>query len=76
MSLHEVWESASGSPFYPTIPKNSQFTVGFGLLLIGKYRHPGQLKPLLICSRSRLEWTFWPEYAPLKTHCTAWSDHS
>ncbi|KAK1764840.1 DNA repair exonuclease-like protein [Phialemonium atrogriseum] len=34
-SLHEVWQAASGSPFVPTIGKNSQFLVGFVLLLIG-----------------------------------------
>jgi hypothetical protein len=34
-SLHQVWESASGSPFVPTIGKDSQFFVGFSLLTIG-----------------------------------------
>lgn len=34
MSLHEVWESASGNPFYPAVSKDSQFTVGFGLLVL------------------------------------------
>ncbi|CAG9988430.1 unnamed protein product [Clonostachys byssicola] len=34
-SLHEVWQAAAGSPFLPTIGKESQFTVGFLLLLIG-----------------------------------------
>ncbi|KAK7218085.1 hypothetical protein V2G26_006088 [Clonostachys chloroleuca] len=34
-SLHEVWQAAAGSPFLPTISKESQFTVGFLLLLIG-----------------------------------------
>ncbi|KAG9235910.1 hypothetical protein BJ875DRAFT_482750 [Amylocarpus encephaloides] len=33
--LHQVWESASGSPFLPTVGKNSQFFVGFSLLTIG-----------------------------------------
>lgn len=41
-SLHQVWESAAGNPFVPTIGKNSQFTVGFyllsqGLLLAGYF---------------------------------------
>jgi hypothetical protein len=34
-SLHEVWESAVGNPFVPTIGKNSQFFVGISLLVIG-----------------------------------------
>jgi hypothetical protein len=35
-SLLDVWEAASSSPYQPTIGKNSQFTVGFILLLIGR----------------------------------------
>ncbi|ORY54570.1 uncharacterized protein BCR38DRAFT_491458 [Pseudomassariella vexata] len=34
-SLHEVWQTAPGSPFFPTVGKESQFTVGFTLILIG-----------------------------------------
>ncbi|GAB1310039.1 checkpoint clamp complex protein Rad1 [Madurella fahalii] len=34
-SLHEVWQAASGSPFVPTVGKNSQFLVAFVLLLLG-----------------------------------------
>lgn len=34
-SLHEVWQAASGSPFVPTIGKDSQFLVGFTLLVLG-----------------------------------------
>ncbi|KAK3943751.1 hypothetical protein QBC46DRAFT_29765 [Diplogelasinospora grovesii] len=34
-SLHEVWQAASGSPFFPTVGKGSQFFVGFTLLLLG-----------------------------------------
>ena len=34
-SLLEVWQSASGSPFLPTVGKGSQFLVGFTLLVIG-----------------------------------------
>jgi len=34
-SLHEVWQAASGSPFLPTIGKDSQFLVGFTLLSLG-----------------------------------------
>ncbi|KAI9816957.1 MAG: ssDNA endodeoxyribonuclease [Thelocarpon impressellum] len=33
-ALHEVWEAAAGSPFKPIVGKNSQFFVGFSLLLI------------------------------------------
>jgi hypothetical protein len=31
--LLDVWEAAAGSPYYPTVGKNTQFTVGFSLLL-------------------------------------------
>ncbi|KAL4933879.1 OST5 family protein [Aspergillus undulatus] len=34
MSLNQVWEAASASPYTPLIAKDSQFTVGFTLLLL------------------------------------------
>jgi len=34
-SLHEVWLAAKGSEFAPTIGKDSQFVIGFFLLLLG-----------------------------------------
>ncbi|KAI3324589.1 hypothetical protein HD806DRAFT_49835 [Xylariaceae sp. AK1471] len=34
-SLHEIWQTAAGSPFQPTVGKGSQFFVGFVLLLLG-----------------------------------------
>lgn len=34
-SLHEIWQTASGSPFLPTVGKGSQFLVAFVLLLLG-----------------------------------------
>ncbi|KAL4913396.1 repair protein Rad1/Rec1/Rad17-domain-containing protein [Aspergillus aurantiobrunneus] len=34
MSLNQVWEAASASPYTPLISKDSQFTVGFTLLLL------------------------------------------
>ena len=34
-SLHQVWESAVGNPFKPTIGKDSQFFVGLSLLVAG-----------------------------------------
>ncbi|KAJ5949510.1 hypothetical protein N7454_001094 [Penicillium verhagenii] len=37
MSLNEVWEAASATPFYPTISKDSQFSIGFSLLLIAVF---------------------------------------
>lgn len=39
MSLNEVWEGAAGSPFYPLVSKDSQFLVGFSLLLAGENPH-------------------------------------
>ena len=34
-SLHQVWESAVGDPFVPTVGKGSQFLLGFTLLTVG-----------------------------------------
>ena len=34
-SLHELWQTASGSPFTPIVGKESQLFVGFSLLLLG-----------------------------------------
>lgn len=36
-SLHEVWTAAQGSPFVPAVGKDSQFFVGFGLLILGLF---------------------------------------
>jgi cell cycle checkpoint protein len=36
MSLQEVWQAASASPFAPVISKDNHFLVGFSLLLFGK----------------------------------------
>lgn len=33
--LVDVWQTAAGSPFLPTIGKNTQFLVAFALLLLG-----------------------------------------
>lgn len=35
MSLNEVWEEVSATPFHPLIDKDSQFAIGFNLLLAG-----------------------------------------
>ncbi|KAH7079983.1 hypothetical protein BKA63DRAFT_562695 [Paraphoma chrysanthemicola] len=32
--LLDVWQAASGSPYYPAVGKNTQFTVGFVLLFL------------------------------------------
>lgn len=34
-SLLEVWQSASASPYFPTIGKDNQFFISFVLLLFG-----------------------------------------
>lgn len=39
MSLNQVWEAASANPFSPVIPKDSQFILGFTLLLTGRKDH-------------------------------------
>ena len=41
MSLHEVWQAASGSPFTPVISKENQLLLGSTLLLVGEY--PGSM---------------------------------
>ncbi|KAF2236063.1 hypothetical protein EV356DRAFT_498895 [Viridothelium virens] len=33
-SIHDLWEAASASPYEPTVSRDSQFYVGFTLLLI------------------------------------------
>jgi hypothetical protein len=33
--LHQVWESAFGNPFEPSVGKGSQFFVGLTLLILG-----------------------------------------
>jgi cell cycle checkpoint protein len=47
MSLNEVWEAASATPFAPLVDKDSQFSVGFNLLLIGKLR--GLAASTIVC---------------------------
>lgn len=37
MSLNEVWEAAAKSPFIPLVGKDAQFSVGFNLLVLGKF---------------------------------------
>ncbi|KAJ5809888.1 uncharacterized protein N7503_002106 [Penicillium pulvis] len=34
MSLNEVWEAASATPFHPIVSKDSQFAIGFNLLCV------------------------------------------
>ncbi|KAJ2905709.1 hypothetical protein MKZ38_004576 [Zalerion maritima] len=34
-SVVDVWNAAAANPFVPTVGKDSQFTVGFLLVLIG-----------------------------------------
>ncbi|CAI7598188.1 unnamed protein product [Penicillium bialowiezense] len=36
MSLNEVWEAASKTPFIPLVGKDAQFSVGFNLLLLDR----------------------------------------
>ncbi|OCT49907.1 DNA repair protein Rad1 [Cladophialophora carrionii] len=48
MSLYEVWQSAAGSPFQPTVGKESQLFVGLSLLLIGELLPPELSDTVLI----------------------------
>ncbi|KAJ5190537.1 uncharacterized protein N7498_009522 [Penicillium cinerascens] len=34
MSLNEVWEASSATPFSPLVSKDNQFAVGFNLLVL------------------------------------------
>ncbi|KAI0384124.1 hypothetical protein F5Y04DRAFT_236213 [Hypomontagnella monticulosa] len=34
-SLQEIWQTAPGNPFLPSVGKGSQFLVGFVLVLLG-----------------------------------------
>ncbi|OQD72954.1 hypothetical protein PENDEC_c018G02174 [Penicillium decumbens] len=34
MSLNQVWEASSTTPFSPLVSKDNQFTVGFNLLVL------------------------------------------
>lgn len=36
-SVREIWQTADGSPFLPTVGKGSQFLVGFVLVLLGLF---------------------------------------
>jgi hypothetical protein len=47
MSLYEVWQSAAGNPFQPTVGKESQLFVGLSLLFIGELH---QLAALGYCT--------------------------
>ncbi len=48
MSLFEVWQSAAGSPFQPTVGKDSQLFVGLFLLFIGETHAYSLLDVVLI----------------------------
>lgn len=37
--LLDVWEAAASSPYSPSVSKDSQFTIGASLLLIGTWGH-------------------------------------
>jgi len=55
-SLLEVWNAAASSPFYPTVGKNSQFFVGFTLLIAGMLPHLHSWCISLTRTRSPLRW--------------------
>lgn len=38
LPLQALWEAAAGQEYQPTIGKESQFTVGFSLLVAGKFQ--------------------------------------
>ena len=49
--LNDLWEASASQPFHPSIGKNTQFTVGFTLLLVSFV-----LASLFGLSMSRLPW--------------------
>lgn len=67
MSLNEVWEAASASPYAPLISKDSQFSVGFTLLLSGKTG--SRYRPLTDStneySSTHIDWSFRTEFVSL-----------
>jgi len=62
-SLHQVWESAVGNPFQPTIGKGSQFFVGITLLVVGILlsgffglsKLPCKIRRLALADRSKID---------------------
>jgi hypothetical protein len=65
MSLNEVWEAASETPFIPLVGKDTQFTVGFNLLLVGKlpaYRSSENNHSLTNIASTRDRDSLWLEY--------------
>lgn len=64
MSLNDVWEGAARNPFYPLVSKDSQFFVGFSLLLIGKLWVPSWRRVNINKSSFHLDGSFRIESEP------------
>jgi hypothetical protein len=65
--LLDVWEAAAGSPYQPTIGKNTQFTVGFVLLFSCMLAWLWSYRGALLMTRSPppQRWIR-PQYAPTR----------
>lgn len=48
LPLQALWEAAAGQEYQPTIGKESQFTVGFSLLVAGNFKQRPRSRHLLI----------------------------
>ena len=48
MSLNDVWAAAASNPYSPVIGKDSQFAVGFSLLISGKLKNHCDVDVLLM----------------------------
>lgn len=66
--LLEIWEAASASPYQTTVSKNSQFAVGFILLLLGKSKLFQLLEArLTTCCSFHSHWHLWAKYINVVT---------
>lgn len=63
MSLNEVWEAASATPFHPIVSKDSQFAIGFNLLFVGMHSSCESVHTPtdFVYSSRDCQWSVWTE---------------